>query len=272
MDSIVEVLGEGLMPWLCYSPAKIGIKEGDICVINVNDLLEYGKVVKVRNNLENSNMIKGRVLRRATLQDRSIAQENKIKARQALRRCEEKIKKLKLNMNVVKVYYSFDRTLLTIQYTSDERVDFRQLIYELNNELKIKIYMHQVSPRQVASSIGGFAPCGRQLCCSLWLKELDNIHIHMAKQQQLFLSNSVINGMCGKLKCCLKFEYEQYKELSKDFPTIGSIVKTSEGLGKVVGCKILSKKIQVSIESKEKIQEFALEDVSLVDNISESKQ
>ncbi len=269
MFRIVEVIGDGLFKWRCASTPQLGLHTGDICVIGIDDVLEYGEVVNVIGEQENTDAsIKGKILRRATLHDRSVAQENQLKAKSAWRVCEEKIKTLKLNMDIIKVHYSFDRSLLTINYEAEERVDFRQLVYELSSELKTKIYMHHMSAREVAALCGGFAPCGRELCCKVWIKKFENIHIRMAKQQRISLSHSVINGMCGRLKCCLKFEEDYYKEVSLKMPQPGSIVRTAQGEGKVIDFKLLSQKVRVELIKTQNIVEFSLQDISVISRVN----
>jgi cell fate regulator YaaT (PSP1 superfamily) len=268
MIKIIEIIGDGTFKWQCSSTPELGLHQGDICVISVDDILEYGEVMKVAGEKENADpSIKGKVLRRATLQDRSVAQENQLKAKSALHVCEEKIKTLKLNMNIIKVHYSFDRNLLTINYEAEDRVDFRQLVYDLSSELKTRIYMHHMGPREVATLCGGFAPCGRELCCKVWLKELDNVHIRMAKQQRLSLNPSVINGMCGRLKCCLKYEEDYYRDISLKMPQPGSIVRTPQGEGKVVDFKLLSQKVRVELTRTQNLVEFGLQDIAVISKV-----
>ncbi len=272
MIKVVEIVSDGMFRWQCASAVELGLHKGDMCVASVDDVLEYGEVSKVigeRNEPDAS--IKGKVLRRATLQDRSAAQENQLKAKQALRLCEEKIKNLKLDMNIIKVHYSFDRKLLTIHYEAEERVDFRQLIYELSSELKTRVFMHHMSAREVAALCGSFAPCGREICCKVWLKQLDNLHIRMAKQQRISLSPSVINGMCGRLKCCLKFEEEYYREISLKMPQPGSIVRTPQGEGKVIDFKLLSQKVRVELAKTQNFEEFSLQDITVISKVSHSQ-
>jgi cell fate regulator YaaT (PSP1 superfamily) len=148
--------------------------------------------------------------------------------------CSKKIEAHKLPMKLVGAEYSFDRSKIIFYFTSDERVDFRELVKELANIFRARIELKQIGVRDEAKMLGGFGPCGRELCCAKFLKNFDAVSIRMAKDQNLSLNPTKISGLCGRLMCCLGYEYETYRELIKGMPEIGSEIKTEKGKGKVI--------------------------------------
>jgi len=192
--------------WQCNSPATLAINKGDECIVQKDGLLEYGHVVMEAKAGEG---IKGApaVLRRATLQDQAVASENVLLAKNALRVCQEKIAKSGLPMHLIRVHYAFDRSQLLVVFTAEERVDYRQLVQDLSAELHLRLEMKQIGARDAAALKGGLATCGRVMCCKGWLQKFDNVNVRLAKNQGVPLRQASINGMCGRLKCCLRFEY-----------------------------------------------------------------
>ncbi|MGI6087435.1 MAG: PSP1 domain-containing protein [Kiritimatiellia bacterium] len=201
-----------------FCPMDLAIAVGDICVLKNDGLLECGRVLMLAESPAAEPGDIPQVLRRATLQDQSQAGENELFARAAWKRCQEKIRELNLEMHLLKVRYSLDRTVIQVLYAAEERVDFRQLVQHLAADLHARIEMRQIGTRSMAAMIGGYAPCGRRLCCSVWLKKFDNVTMRMAKQQGLTLNPVNLNGMCGRLKCCLRFEHACYTEKEKESP------------------------------------------------------
>lgn len=157
-----------------------------------------------------------KVLRKATAND--IAQEEKNRAREAeaFTVGQDMIAERELPMKLVRVEYSFDATRATFFFFSETRIDFRELVKDLAHKLKSRIEMRQIGVRDVARMIGGFGPCGRELCCSAFLKNFEPVSIRMAKKQEMVLNPAKISGVCGRLLCCLSYEYEMYDEIKKD--------------------------------------------------------
>ncbi len=199
--------------WQCNSPVALAINKGDACIVQKEGILEYGHVVMECRNNEGEKGEKGEiknaptVLRRATLQDQAVASENVLLSKNAVRVCQQKIAGSNLPLRMERIRYAFDRSQLTIVFTAEERVDFRQLVHDLSTELHIRVEMKQIGVRDATALRGGLATCGRIVCCKEWLKKFDNINVRLAKNQGLPLRQSSINGMCGRLKCCLRFEY-----------------------------------------------------------------
>ena len=190
-----------------------------------------------------------RIIRKADENDLENIQANISKARGAMGTAKQHIEALGLPMKLVNAHYSIDGKLVTIQFCADGRVDFRELVKELSRALSVRIELRQIGVRDETGIFGGIAVCGQPLCCSRFLKEFNSINVKMAKEQDLSLTPSSISGVCGRLKCCLKFEHEVYLELEKDMPRKGEFCDTPAGRGKICDRNILSRKVSVAFES-----------------------
>jgi len=254
----------------CFSPPELAIKEGDACVIEIDKISDFGHIVSISDNadaVEDGVKDGPVVLRRATLQDQSRASENILFSKTALRLCHEKISQYKLNMRLLRVRYSFDRSRLLVIFTAEERVDFRQLVQDLASETRARVEMRQIGVRDAAAVVGGVAPCGRILCCALWIEDFENIHIRMAKTQGLSLNPTNINGMCGRLKCCLRFENNCYQDLGRNLPREGDRVECPAGQGTVLEARVLSQRVKVCLDDQ-RVLEFASQDVIMLGSSS----
>jgi len=165
--------------------------------------------------------------------------------------CLECINKLGLEMNLVSVEALFDRTKLTFYYTANGRVDFRELVKMLVKAYKVRIEMRQIGVRNRAKMCGALGRCGRELCCSSFIGDFHPVSIKMAKEQGLSLNPSKISGLCGRLMCCLGFEYATYCDLKGKFPNVGKVVKTKRGRGKVIRHNILEESLTIQLEGNE---------------------
>ncbi|GAG39857.1 unnamed protein product, partial [marine sediment metagenome] len=155
---------------------------------------------------------------------------------------------------------SFDRKVVTISYTAEERVEFQDMVAELSGELHARIEMKQIGVRDAAGITGGLGPCGRRLCCDSWLHKFEAVSVRMAKNQRLSLNPNTISGVCGRLKCCLHFENECYSELGRRLPRDGALVKCPEGKGCVVDKNVLAQRVKVRMEDG-RVREFDAEHV-----------
>ncbi len=158
-----------------------------------------------------------------------------------LYRTREIIRELKLNMKLSDVEFQSDNSKTTFYYSSEERVDFRELIKLLASEFKVRIEMRQISLRQEASRLGGLGSCGRELCCSTWLTDFKNISTAAARYQNLSLNPAKLSGQCGRLKCCLNYELETYIDALKDIPSIDAPLKTKKGVATLQKTDIFKK-------------------------------
>jgi cell fate regulator YaaT (PSP1 superfamily) len=164
-------------------------------------------------------------------------------------------------MKLVDVEYTFDHNKIIFYFTSEGRVDFRELVRDLASVFRTRIELRQIGVRDEAKIIGGMGPCGRGLCCATFLGEFGPISIRMAKEQNLSLNPTKISGICGRLMCCLRYEAEQYGCIRGDFPSPGEIVVTPHGDGKVVSANLLRKTLRVELLENSRQEDFPLEEV-----------
>jgi cell fate regulator YaaT (PSP1 superfamily) len=162
--------------------------------------------------------------------------------------CGKQIEEHKLDVHLVSVRYNFDRSLLTVCFTADERVDFRDMVKALGTELGTRVEMRQIGVRDAAGLTGGVGPCGRLLCCCSWVKRFEGVNVKMAKAQRLSLNPTAISGMCSRLKCCLRFEHDCYREYARHLPREGTQVECHQGRGRVIDRDILGQRLRVRLE------------------------
>ena len=227
------------------------LNDGDNVIVETEKGQQYGEVVlssvdEPKKNLEYKN-----VLRIANKNDLKKHLNNVRDADKAVIKCNSLIEEYGLDMKIIDASYTFDREQLIFRFVSDNRVDFRQLAKDLGAIFKTRIELRQVGIRDKAKEIGGFGPCGRKLCCNNFLTEFDSVSINMAKNQNLSLNPTKINGVCGRLLCCLKYENDNYTEYKKNLPDVGNRVKTEKGEGKVISVDVFKKTYKVILPENE---------------------
>ena len=227
-------------------------KIGDEVVVESLNGLEIAIVTKEPMSTENykSNLSLAPVIRPMTLQDKKAYEMSLLDAKAALSITKEEVEKLGLPMRLLDAHYSLDGNKCMITYTSDNRVDFRELLKVLAPRLHCRIELRQLAPRDKARAIGGVGPCGLTLCCSTFLNSFDSISIAKAKNQMLSLNIPKLSGSCGKLMCCLAYEDDLYTEERKRFPRLGSVVTLKEGTYHVDSYNILSGAVRLSSETE----------------------
>ena len=233
---------------------------------------ELGEVVVKKKMLPNTtlNTPLKKIIRIANYKDIKHYEENKKKEEEAFKICEEKIKKLKLEMHLTDVEYSFDNTKLLFYFTADGRVDFRELVKELAAIFKTRIELRQIGVRDEVRRIGGNGVCGRELCCCSFLNNFETVSIKMAKEQNMSLNPSKISGNCGRLMCCLKYEQDVYEEKLSHLPKIGAIVKTEEGEGVVDSIETLKEIVKVKFKDdsgETYFKKYPATDLKILQNI-----
>jgi len=249
------------------SPVELAIHQGDQCVVECHHVPEFGRIIALREH-DGDMPAKGGgfvALRRATLQDQARANENAVVGRMAAKTVAKLVEALKLPMHVIQVRYSFDRAILHVTYTSEDRVECGELIRSLSEELRARVEIRQIGVRDSARLIGGTGICGRCLCCRTWLKDFEAVSVKMAKAQRLALNPSSIGGVCGRLKCCLKYEFECYRRMGEHLPRDGARVRCSEGEGCVVDKDILRQCVKVRTTDG-RVMEFAGDNVEMLDD------
>jgi len=249
MAKSIEVkLGEFRPPFLCEQN-DVDCARDDIVIMEVERGSEYGRVVSVDENKCRSKkeVLKGKVLRKATEGDLKQIENNRMKAMDAKTACMRKITDRKLDMKITKVEYTFDSSKVIFFFISDGRVDFRTLVKDLARVFRVRIELKQIGVRDKAKIVSGYGVCGRELCCSSYMKDFHPLSIKMAKEQGLPLNPSRISGVCGRIKCCMAYEFEAYKELSKRLPHVGDKITLEEGKGKVIDVNILKRYVTVDM-------------------------
>lgn len=230
-----------------FSTHYLDLKKGDRVVVETVRGLEVGEVVSDLKDLSEFNLdteLK-KIKRKANRADLDLYEFNKTKAIKSLEICKEIVKEYELDMHLVSCEYTLDATKVIFMYTSESRVDFRELLKELASVFKCRIELRQIGPRDNSKIVGGLGSCGLPLCCASFLGEFDGVSINMAKNQMLAINIEKISGACGRLLCCLKYEDDIYTNEKKRFPKIGSKVKYEDKIVKVVGIHILSDLIKI---------------------------
>ncbi|OGV66844.1 MAG: hypothetical protein A3K18_30355 [Lentisphaerae bacterium RIFOXYA12_64_32] len=192
-----------------------------------------------------------RILRRATLLDKSKAHENEVRAKSMHRSAMKRITDHKLDMKLISTHSSFDRRLVVFQFAAEGRIDFRGLLRDLSQEFHTRVELRQVGVRDEASIQGGIGLCGRAFCCCTFLKRFISINVKMAKQQGLSLNPSNISGACGRLKCCLEYEVDWYREMHGMDSKIGAPCRTPQGPGTLVECNSQLHKVRVKLNRED---------------------
>lgn len=238
-----------------FKTNNLSLKDGDCAIVETDKGLQFGKVViaNIKNKETTEDMKE--IIRKATEEDFKTYEENKKDAQEALVQGKKVAKKLNLNMNIIEAHYTFDRKQLIFLFLSENRVDFREMAKELAYIYRTRIELRQIGVRDRARELSGIGSCGRELCCSSFLKNsMESVSINMAKNQNLALNPSKINGQCGRLLCCLNYEDEVYNEYRKGMPNIGDEINTEKGKGTVVALDILKRNYTIDIEGEGRIE------------------
>lgn len=238
-----------------YFNGNDNLKINDYVVVETEKGLQYGQINDIIDEDANEQKYKN-IIRLANEEDESNYHKLIKESQNALLKCREIVKKLELNMNVISADFTFDKTQLLFSFVSDERVDFRELAKKLAGIYHTRIELRQVGARDKAKEIGGVGVCGQKICCRRFLDHIDAISMNMAKNQNLALNPAKINGLCGRLLCCLQYEDENYQECSLGMPSVGETIKTPSGEGKVISVDILNRKCKVLIGSNKEEIEF----------------
>lgn len=253
---MVEVIGirfkkAGKLYYL--DPDGMEIEEGSHAIVETVRGVEYGTVIKGNTMVDDSEVIQPlkKVIRKATAEDDACEAENRNKEKEAFGICEEKIAKHGLDMKLIDVEITFDHNKLIFYFTSDERVDFRELVKELASVFRTRIELRQIGVRDEAKMMNGIGICGRSLCCATFLGDFQPVSIKMAKEQSLSLNPTKISGICGRLMCCLKYEEENYEELNKNMPNVGDIISTVDGTGEILSTNVLMQVVKAAVRKKE---------------------
>ncbi|MDY0316251.1 MAG: stage 0 sporulation family protein [Acholeplasmataceae bacterium] len=230
-----------------FSPNGYQLNHGVFVVVETVRGIELGKVMgdlKEVVDEQLNNEVKS-ILRIATPEDIEESKYNTTLEEEVVNTTKVLVKQNELEMKVLAGEYTLDRDRLVIYFEADSRVDFRQLVKDLNEVYKTRIELRQVGSRDGAKFIGSIGPCGLITCCTTYLGTFENVSIKMAKNQNLSLNPQKISGACGKLLCCIKYENEAYEELRENMPDMNEIVDTPDGSGKVISIQLIKRQVRV---------------------------
>lgn len=246
-----------------FDPGEEEILLDSYVIVETVRGIEFGKVVIAHKKVDEEDVVLPlkKVIRIADEKDKLQVMKNQDEAKGAFDICTAKIREHQLDMSLVDVEFTFDRNKIIFYFTSDGRVDFRELVKDLAAMFKTRIELRQIGVRDEAKMLGGIGPCGRMLCCSTFLGDFEPVSIKMAKDQSLSLNPAKISGLCGRLMCCLKYENDEYETVKRELPDLGEEVQTPFGRGKVVGLNILEKLVQIEVPEKERIIEYTLDEL-----------
>ncbi|UVI30962.1 PSP1 domain-containing protein [Paenibacillus spongiae] len=264
MYNVVGVRFKKVGKMYYFDPADLRLTKDQYAIVETARGIEYGKVVVGQKQVDESDIVLPlkKVIRIANEADAKVVEENERLAKQAYTTCLKKIRNHQLKMKLVDVEYMFARNKIIFYFTAEGRVDFRELVKDLASVFRTRIELYQLGVRDEAKLLGGIGPCGRVLCCSSWLGDFEPVSIKMAKDQNLSLNPTKISGLCGRLMCCLKYEHDNYEKVRVELPTVGKIVITSLGEGKVTGINAGSKTVFVQLlDIGSKPNEFPMDDV-----------
>lgn len=247
-----------------YFSTDLDLYKGDKVVVETIRGLELGELVSDLKHISEFNLdteLK-KIKRVANRADLELFAYNQAKAEKSLEICKEIIKEYDLDMHLVSCEYTLDASKVIFMYTSETRVDFRELLKELASVFKCRIELRQIGPRDKSKIVGGLGSCGLPLCCSSFLGEFDGVSINMAKNQMLAINIDKISGACGRLLCCLKYEDDTYTKEKQRFPKIGSKVKYDNKIVKVTGLNVISD--LVKIEHDGNISFVSLDEIQIL--------
>ncbi len=252
-----------------FDPAGNQLKAGDPVVVETSKGLELGECARGNYEVPDERIVPPLrcVVRVATENDLKAVENNKKKEAEAFEICKRKIAEHGLDMKLVDVEYNFEGNKILFYFTSDGRVDFRELVKDLAGVFRMRIELRQIGVRDEAKMLGGLGICGRPYCCKQFLEDFQPVSTKMAKTQSMSLNPTKISGSCGRLMCCLRYEQDAYVDLLKQVPKSGAFVETSDGYGTVTQVSLLRKKVKVKLDGSNDSQlgrTYEAEDVAVV--------
>ena len=260
---MTSIIGIHLLPRgnVFYCDAgDMPLQTGDIVVVNTDHGPDLAKVTTP--NAQGQDLTKPliSVIRHAQPEDLEKARQEK--QSEALAKCKEMVTKLGLKMKALSASYDIEGGRLTIFFSAQERIDFRNLVRKLSQSLKTRVELRQIGPRDEAKLVGGIGKCGYPLCCQCFLTGFTPVSIKMAKQQGLALNPMKISGVCGRLLCCLSYESKQYAAVKEKMPQEGKEISTPFGRGTVINTNLLKELVVVKLVDSDEVKEIPLDQVS----------
>ena len=246
---ILVVINQDSKPMPYFYAGSEQLKKGDKVVVENETGIFLGTVIGEFGDKINEKP--NPILRKASSEDEKKFDENNLKAKSALKVAKEKSKKYNFEIKISSAQYTLDQSKLIFTFTSEERIDFRDFVKELANIFKSRIELKQIGSRDEVKVVGGLGVCGKMCCCKEFLPEFSKVSIKMAKNQNLSLNPQKINGLCGRLMCCLSYENEAYSKIMAKMPKLNSEVETPDGKGKAVYNDVLKEVVSVKFTSSD---------------------
>jgi len=247
----MQIVGVKIKPWEAvedFDPRDLDLVQDDYVVLETEQGLEVGKVIYVQKESDKSKKIKP-ILRKAVGSDVQKIEYYQKKKGEIFSVAKTKITKYDLPMKLVDVHFAFDGSRITFAFTAEGRIDFRDLLKDLTRHFQKSIRLQQIGSRDETKGLGGYGMCGREICCTKFLDELKSVTTDMARLQETTQKGSEKNsGLCGRLKCCLAYEAEAYKDLARGMPEVLEEIKTEKGKGVVISRNLLSRTVKVKLK------------------------
>jgi len=233
-----------------FDPGDLKLKKGMHVIVDTAMGEEYGEVTIENKEVEDNKVSEPlkKVIRIASYKEEKMREEFKSQEQDAFEKCQVEIEKFELPMKLIEAEYKYDGSKLTFYFSSEKRIDFRELVKSLAAIFKTRIEMRQIGVRDEVKRLGGNGICGRELCCCSFLRNFETVSIKMAKEQNMSLNPTKISGNCGRLMCCLKYEHDVYCDKLKGLPKIGAEVKTQDGIGEVSAVETLKEIVRVKFQ------------------------
>lgn len=248
-----------------FSPNGHELKKNDLVIVDTEKGKDIARIVKETEKIDAHELAEPLkdVVKMATDEEVELYKENQKKASNLLPEIIKIVKEEGLDMKVISTECNYNFSRLTINFTAENRVDFRDLVKKLAEKFKVRIDLRQIGPRDTTRILGGFGPCGLECCCHKGFGINDHISIKMAKNQNLSLNPNSISGLCGKMLCCLAYENQYYQEIMKKMPKLNSSILTPDGQGKVIYNDLLKQTVSVKFETEttSEIKEYSLSDL-----------
>ena len=276
MKRLVGVRFKKLGKIYFFDSKWLEVKKGEHVIVETDQGEDIAEVVIPNRIIDDEKLTipLNKILRFASEKDLKHAEECRKKEQEAYEYCNKKIKEYNLDMTLTDVELKFDNSKLLFSFTSEGRVDFRELVKDLAAVYRTRIELRQIGVRDEVKKIGGNGICGRELCCCSFLRDFETVSIKMAKEQNLSLNPTKISGNCGRLMCCLKYEQEVYEEKAKHLPHVGAIVNTPDGKGEVDNVETLREAVRVKIKDGDIIRQkrYNIDEIKIIKDVNSEEE
>lgn len=273
MAKLLEIEFKGSRKAFYANPQDFPFNIGDLVIVQADKGNDLGRVVNMGSLVDqragDQQLLE--IVRKPSREDLEQVDENHQLEQDAFKDCRKRIEEHGLDMKLVDVEYQFDRNKITFYFTSDARVDFRELVRDLAGRYRTRIELRQIGVRDEARRIGGVGVCGRRLCCTSFLREFAPVVTQYAKEQNLALNPTKLSGGCGRLICCLRYERDFYKNVIKNFPEIETVVKTTKGKGILKKIDVFQEEAIIEYSNQEE-ERIGLDELNSLLSVSKTKK